>query len=233
MLPPDDDPALQALDALYADRSGGDWWDRFYADRHKPVPFFGSAPDECLVEWVGADLVAPGAALDLGCGNGRNAVYLAQQGFGVDAVDQSATACAWARERCQAAGVNVRLHHVSLWQHPVAPASLDLVVDSGCFHHLPPHRRGPYVQRVAAALKPGGWFSMVCFRPEGGSGLTDEQVLAQHSLGGGLGYTEAQLRSHWGTALQVHTLRPMRPQPAGGALFGQPFLWALLARKQG
>jgi hypothetical protein len=71
------------------------------------------------------------------------------------------------------------------------------VYDSGCVHHMAPHRRGGYVRMVASARCPGGWFGMVCFRPDGGSGLSDEVVDERRSLGGGLGYTEAKLCGIW------------------------------------
>jgi len=221
---------LAELDLLLADRQS-DWWDRFYADRAKPVPFFGTAPDECLSEWVRDGVIPRGTALDLGCGNGRNAILLARSGFAVEGVDYSQAALGWAGERVKEAGLGVRLHHASVFELSIEPAAYDLVYDSGCFHHLPPHRRESYVRLVTAALKPGGWFGMTCFRPEGGSGLTDEQVYERRTLGGGLGYTEQGLREIWGEPLRIHTLRQMKPQPAGSALFGQSFLWALLAQR--
>jgi len=48
-------------------------------------------------------------------------------------------------------------------------------------------------RHVRAALKPGGSYGLVCFRPEGGSGFTDQQVYERASLGGGLGYSEDHL----------------------------------------
>jgi SAM-dependent methyltransferase len=83
------------------------WWDEFFADREKPCPFFVEWPDENLVTWVRDGLLAPGRVLELGCGNGRNAVYLAGLGCRVDAVDFSARALEWARERAEAASVAV------------------------------------------------------------------------------------------------------------------------------
>jgi SAM-dependent methyltransferase len=226
----DDTDVFAMLDALLANR-GHDWWDGFYADRAKPCPFFTAAPCESLAEWVDTGLIRPGRALDLGCGHGRNAVFLAQRGFEVEGIDYSQKAIDWAAERARAAGVAVAWRCQSVFDIAVEPGSCDLVYDSGCFHHLSPHRRRGYVELVSTALKPNGVFALTCFRPEGGSGLTDFEVYERRSLGGGLGYTEAQLRAIWSKALEVEVIRPMRRQPAGSSLFGENFLWALLARK--
>jgi hypothetical protein len=93
------------------------------------------------------------------------------------------------------------------------------------------HRRRSHVELVSAALKPGGWLVLTCFRPEGGSGYSDQEVYERRSLGGGLGYTEPQLRSIWSHGLEVRSVRPMRPQGDDSGLFGAEFLWAVLARK--
>ena len=166
------DDVLRALDDLLEAR-GGEWWDGFFADRSKPVPFFADRQDESLVEWFGAGLLAPGRVLELGCGPGRNAIYLAGQGCRVEAVDFSAGAIEWARQRAEAAGAAVEFRCCSIFDATFGEAAYDLVYDSGCFHHLAPHRRRDYVELVDRALKPGGRFGLVCFRPEGGSGLTD------------------------------------------------------------
>lgn len=221
---------LAELDAQLAPRDIP--WDRFYADRAKPCPFFVASPDESLAEWVGSGPIAPGRALDIGCGHGRNAVYLATHGFQVEAIDVSATALQWARERAAEAKVDVAWRQQSVFNARLAPGTYDLVHDSGCFHHIAPHRREQYVDLVVDALRPGGWFSLVCFRPEGGSGLTDAQVYERSTLGGGLGYTDAQLRATWSRGLDVQQVRAMRKQPAGSGLFGEDFLWVLLARKR-
>jgi cyclopropane fatty-acyl-phospholipid synthase-like methyltransferase len=219
-------------DPRHSDRQG-DWWDGFYADKSKAVPFFGPAPDECLVEWVSQEgaHVKRGAALDLGCGSGRNAIFLANSGFAVEGVDYSQEALKWAAQRAAEAGVAVSLHHSSVFDLSIPAASYELVYDSGCFHHLAPQQRERYVQLVWAALKPGGCFGLVCFRPEGGSGLSDEQVLESKTLGGGLGYSEAALRAIWGPSFRIRSLRQMRSQACDSGLFGQSFLWVMLAQK--
>jgi hypothetical protein len=68
---------LQVLDALLAEHGGGTWWDGFYADRAKPIPFFVEHPDESLVELL--TRTGAGRALDLGCGHGRNSIFLSSQ----------------------------------------------------------------------------------------------------------------------------------------------------------
>jgi SAM-dependent methyltransferase len=219
----------RALDARLAARERT-WWDGFYADRARPCPFFVDHPDENLVEWISQGCVAAGRALDIGCGHGRNAVYLARHGFIVDAIDYSAAAIAWARERAAAAGVQVGFTQASVFDVPLAHASYDLVYDSGCFHHIAPHRRAQYVDLVARALRPGGFFGLTCFRPEGGSGYTDAQVYERDSLGGGLGYTRERLRELWSTEFDLQLLRQMKPESAGQ--FGADFLWVMLARKR-
>lgn len=217
---------LGMLDAFLADRGGG-WWDGFFADRARPCPFFVDGPDESLVGDFESGALRPGRVLELGCGHGRNALRLARLGCEVDAVDFSREAIAWARERAGKAGLQVNFIQDSIFRIAVQPASYDSVYDCGCFHHLPPHRRKTYVDLVSAALKPDGVFSLVCFRPEGGSGLTDRQVYEQRRLGGGLGYTEEGLRQIFSRAFAILDIRRMRETPPGAGLFGKDFLWAV------
>ncbi|HEY0934455.1 MAG TPA: class I SAM-dependent methyltransferase [Trebonia sp.] len=221
-----DDTALEGTD--------GTWWDGFFADRSKGIPFFARQPDENLAEWFASGLLVPGRVLELGCGNGRNAVHLARLGCTVDAVDFSDQAVSWARERASQAGVQVAFQCCSVFDAQFAAGSYDLVYDSGCFHHLPPRRRQDYVGLVARALRPGGRYGLVCFRPEGGSGYTDEQVYQRGSLGGGLGYSEQALRSLWDTPpFSVPVLRQMKQAGRDEPWFGLDFLWTLLATRQG
>ncbi|RQO60006.1 class I SAM-dependent methyltransferase [Paucibacter sp. KBW04] len=224
---------LRALDtSLQAQDSPR--WDAFYQDRAKPIPFFGEQPDESLAAWLddGHFPVNRGRALDLGCGNARNAIHLARSGFQVEALDYSAQAIAWARERVAASGTEVTLRQGDFFELALPEGAYDLVYDSGCFHHIAPHRRAGYVARVLRALKPGGHFGLCSFRPEGGSGFSDAEVYARHSLGGGLGYSEAQLRALWSPALQLRELRQMRKPAADSGRFGETFLWVMLGQKQ-
>jgi SAM-dependent methyltransferase len=217
---------LRVLDGLFEDTSG-DRWDRFYADRSRPVPFFAGKPDENLVSYLDRGLIRPGRALDVGCGPGRNALHLASAGFTVDAVDLSSAAVAWAAERARDAGLDVAFHCRDVFS---SEGTYDLVYDSGCFHHLPPHRRISYLALLDRCLAPGGHFALACFTTDEGSSRPDVDFYRSPALDGGVGYTPDALRWIF-SDLEELELRPMRAQPADSPHFGVPFLWTALFRR--
>lgn len=217
---------LRLLDGFFT--RGPDWWDGFYADRDKPVPFFVAKPDESLVDWLDRGLVKPGRALDLGCGPGRNAIHLARHGFTVDAVDLSATAIAWARERAEGTGVRFLCGDAFTLD---LDGPYDLVYDSGCFHHLAPHRRVSYLALLDRCLAQGGQLALSCFASgEMGSETPDAELYAGGDLEGGLAYTDGELRWIFGDLTEVE-LRRMHDEPDDSPNFGEPFLWTGLFRK--
>ena len=232
------DDLLEMLDGLFdsgadrwtADGGGSAWWDRFYADRDSGVPFFVAKPDENLVSYVQRGLVEPGRALDLGCGPGRNSLYLAAAGFEVDAVDLSDAAIDWARQRADEAGARIRFHRGNAFTMAGLTGPYDLVYDSGCFHHLPPHRRISHLALLHRVLAPGGHFGLVAFTPDTTSDRSDLDFYRTPTLDGGLGYSAEALRAIFADFTEVE-LRRMRELPEDGPSFGLPFLWTALFAK--
>ncbi|WP_121704632.1 class I SAM-dependent methyltransferase [Streptomyces sp. E5N298] len=236
---------LELLDGLFASESeagrlatgdGKDFWDRFYADRSRQVPFFVSKPDENLAAYLDQGLITPGRALDLGCGAGRNALFLASRGFEVDAVDLSPMAVAWGEDRAREVGVDVRFlcGEAFALSATELKGPYDLVVDSGCFHHLPPHRRVSYLRLLDRVLAPGGHLVLTSFAAgEGGMGseLADADLYRERELQGGLAYTPESLRWIFSDLVEVE-LRRMREEPPESALFGVTFLWTALFRRE-
>jgi SAM-dependent methyltransferase len=137
------------------------YWDRRY--RERPAIWSGR-PNHLLVEEV-ADL-GPGRALDVGCGEGADAVWLASQGWRVTGVDLSGVALERAQAHAVAAGlpadaVEWRRADVLAWQPP--PAAFDLV--SVQFMQLPPEERLPLWRSLAAAVAAGGSLLIVGHHP--------------------------------------------------------------------
>ncbi|MDQ0796297.1 bifunctional 2-polyprenyl-6-hydroxyphenol methylase/3-demethylubiquinol 3-O-methyltransferase UbiG [Streptomyces sp. B1I3] len=231
------DDVMKLMDRLFAPEAdrwtsrAGAWWDGFYEDRSKPVPFFVAKPDESLASCLDRGAVTPGRALDLGCGPGRNALYLASRGFEVDAVDLSPGAVAWAEERAAEAGADIRFHCGDAFAEDAPAGPYDLIHDSGCFHHLPPHRRVSYLELVDRALVPGGHLTLTCFAAGAmGSELPDADLYGGAGLQGGLAYTPESLRWIF-SGMEVVELRRMRKEPADSLRFGEDFLWTALFRK--
>ena len=124
-----------------------DWDARYAAD----PALWGEQPNQFVRARV-AD-AEPGRAVDLGCGNGRNAVWLARRGWHVEAVDVSAVAIEQAGQRSERAGVHVawEVGDALTWS-PAEPLDLVLVV---YLHMEMPDLIG-LLARAATWLAPGG-----------------------------------------------------------------------------
>lgn len=105
-----------------------------------------------------ADL-SPGRALDLACGEGRNAIWLAQRGWRVTAVDFAEAALAKAARIAGDRGVEVDFVHADLlvWTPPAESFELVVVL----YLQLPAAERRLVLARSAAAVAPGGTFLLV------------------------------------------------------------------------
>ncbi|WP_026696057.1 class I SAM-dependent methyltransferase [Peribacillus kribbensis] len=222
---------LLMLDQLILEEKKFNWED-FYSDRNRNVPFFLNHPDENLVSYCNDFKLSPGHALDLGCGPGRNAVFLAEAGWQVTAADTSVKALEWGRERAQERGLAVNFVNQNIFHVEVDPHSFDLVYDSGCFHHIPPHRRLDYLQLVNRAVKPGGYFALTCFVTGGelgGSPQSDWDVYRNRSLQGGLGFSSERILEifHDFKCIEIRKMKDCQ----GTGQFGSSSLWAALFKK--
>jgi len=221
---------LELLDGMFPLEAGSAWWDAFYADRDRPIPFFVAKPDENLVSYLDRGLISAGRALDIGCGPGRNALHLAAAGFTVDAVDLSPAAIAWAADR--ACSADVRFYCGNAFTLDLT-GPYDLVYDSGCFHHLAPHRRISYLALLDRVLAPGGHFALTCFtpgEPDTGSELPDAAFYRDARLHGGLAFSAESLRWIFSGLTEIEQ-RQMRDEPAESPYFGEPFLRTALFQR--
>lgn len=128
------------------------FWDEMYRNRQAA---WDSEPNPFLPEDIAG--LEPGTALDLGCGEGSDAVWLARRGWRVTAVDISNVAL----DRGRAADTENLVDWVQadlmVWQPP--EDAFDLV--STHFLHFPPAERAAFFDRLARAVRPGGTLLVV------------------------------------------------------------------------
>jgi len=94
--------------------------------------------------------------LDVGCGGGLDAIFLAQIGFSVAGIDVSRKALEIARDRSKKAGVRVDWLRGSTLDLPIESEALDWVTDRGLFHLIEDSERPKYSSEVFRVLKPNG-----------------------------------------------------------------------------
>ncbi len=133
-------------------------WDERY--KTSDLPWDTGRPDmhlQALMPHLALD-----SALDIGCGTGTNAVWLAQLGHRVVGVDLSPVAIERSQERAEAAGVPVVFQSLDVLEDPIPGAPFDLVFDRGCFHVFEGEQRTAFAQKVASLLAPDGvWISLL------------------------------------------------------------------------
>ncbi|MBI4200497.1 MAG: class I SAM-dependent methyltransferase [Chloroflexi bacterium] len=120
-------------------------WVRRWAEGDYPAR---EEPSSLLVAW--AKRLPRGRALEIACGNGRNALYLAGLGFTVDAVDIAAPALKLARQAARKRRLAVKFIEADLDEHPLPAEAYDLITTSFFINRN-------LVPRLKDALKPGGF----------------------------------------------------------------------------
>jgi cyclopropane fatty-acyl-phospholipid synthase-like methyltransferase len=124
-----------------------------------------------------------GRALDLGCGTGTNAIYLAQHGFTVTAIDFSRRAISLAKRKTRSAQLTDRVRYergdVTLMRRWALGGSIDFAFDIGCFHNLKADARQRYVLALTGVLKPGAIYMLYAFEPQGDrAGVALDEIAA-------------------------------------------------------
>lgn len=135
-------------------------WDERYAE---PGFTYGTAPNDFLAQNVGR-LPAGGDVLSLAEGEGRNAVFLAQRGFRVTAVDGSAVGLEKARQLAARSGVAIETIVADLAVFELGENRWDGIVSIWC--HVPSALRVRLHPAMVAALRPGGVLLLESYTPK-------------------------------------------------------------------
>jgi tellurite methyltransferase len=136
-------------------------WDQRYRTALRPAEDLDAPPTPLLVDTV--RYVTPGKALDLACGAGRNALWLAEHGWSVTAVDGAPAAVDILRSRADQRGYHIDTYVADLekGEYQVEPSQWDLVVIAYYLQRdlFEPAKRG---------VKPGGLLLSIVHIPEPG-----------------------------------------------------------------
>ena len=193
-------------------------WDERY--EKGDTPWDTGQPSSELQRVIAEAAIAPCRAIDLGCGTGTNAVWLAQQGFDVTAVDVSPRAVEMARRRAEAAGVRAHFLVADLTRPPPELAGpFDFLFDRGCYHVVRREDVTAYAEALRRLTRPGALGLVL-------AGNAREP----HDPGPPV-VTEEQIRSELGTLFEIVRLREFRFDQVEGC--GAQFLgWSCLLRRR-
>jgi SAM-dependent methyltransferase len=183
--------AEASIDASRADRAyeGTPPW-----DIPGPQPAFVGLAEE---GWI------TGKTLDVGCGTGENALFLAQRGLEVMGVDASVRAIEKARVKAEQRAVSVRFLVADALDLAALHESFDTVIDSGLLHSFSDKDRSRLVSGVHTVLRPGGCYLLLCFSEH--ATLPGPRRLAQDDI-----------RASFGEGWAIESIVPSRFELTGG-----------------
>ena len=182
-------------------------WDRRYEGREL---VWTAEPNRFLV--AEAEALAPGRAIDLACGEGRNAIWLAERGWQAVGADFSEVGLQKARELAHERGVNVEWVAADLLDYRPDPRAFDLVLVF--YLQVPAAQRRPILQAAAEAVAPGGTFLLVATRQH------QPRARARRPAGPGRALHRAQCRHRHRRTRPAHRARRARGAPGTHARRG-------------
>jgi SAM-dependent methyltransferase len=191
------------------DRAEVERWNKILTS---PKPMFNTAPNAFLVEMTKG--VKPGRSLDVGMGQGRNTIFLAQQGWDSVGFDPAERAVAAAQEQAGKLGVKITTHVARAEEFDWGTSQWDLIVLSYVGGR-------DYAERVRRALRPGGMLILEGFhrdatkaKPIGGAVVFDTNELLKIFAGlRVVRYEDTNARADFGLGdTRVVRLAAIRPE---------------------
>ena len=196
------------------------FWDSRYAEE---TYLFGTEPNAFLAR-EGWRLQPGWHALAVADGEGRNGVWLAEQGLGVTSIDVSPRGTQKARALAEARGVELDIRTIDVTAFDMGEAAFDAVV-AIFIQFAPPGTREELFARMIRALKPGGLLFLQGYRPEqvdyGTGGPPDRAHM----------YTMELLHEQFGHLEWLHSASYDAPVREGRGHDGMSALIELVARK--
>ncbi|UCG69629.1 MAG: class I SAM-dependent methyltransferase [Thermoplasmata archaeon] len=144
-------------------RKDRNWDDIYMKLTLEEIPWHSEEPDKELIELIEGNKVVPRVVLDVGCGAGTDAIYLAKKGCDVTAIDISEEAIGIACKRAEKAGAKVEFIANDFIKVELEDESFDFINDRGCFHHMEPYNRKDFAAKINRVLQMGGNYYLRCW----------------------------------------------------------------------
>jgi methyl halide transferase len=192
-------------------------WDADYRGKRPPAWDIGRPADELQKLVNEGALRSCHRVVDLGCGSGTDAIYLAGKGLDVTAIDIAPTALSQAQQKARKMGISVRW----LLADVLVPPHLepfDFIYDRGCYHVVRDQNLAAYIEMIRRFSHPGSRFLLLAARQNGQPAGNDRS-----------GVTEEELRYDFLPLFEFERLREIRlesNQPGVG-----PPGWSALLRR--
>lgn len=135
--------------------------EKIYQGPTEKIPWDLGRPYKELIEFVKKN--EPCSALDVGCGTGTDAIFLAQNGFEVTGIDIAKAAIKRAKNKARQAGVEVNFIVGDIFDMPFESESFDFINDNGCFHLLDKRRWRRFINEVHRVMGSSGKYLLKCF----------------------------------------------------------------------
>ena len=190
-------------------------WEAKY--REGNTPWDSQLPSKELQLVLAEYDVHPSSAVELGCGTGTNALYLAKQGWQLTAIDCSSLALEQARVKANAANVEVEWIEADVQNFDLDGRKFDLVFDRGCYHCCRRVDLDGYLATLRNLTAPDSRMLCLCGNPNDGT------------EGGPPRVEEADIRKEFASLFDIQHLRPFHFEDAGGVQ--GPFGWSVWMRR--
>jgi 2-polyprenyl-3-methyl-5-hydroxy-6-metoxy-1,4-benzoquinol methylase len=134
-----------------------------------------------------------GRVLDVGCGTGENALYLAHLDYEVWGIDSAPLAIKKAKEKAKKRGISVNFLVFDALKLQSLQNKFDTIIDCGLFHVISDEERPIFATSLSSALLPGGKYLMLCFSEHepgsyGPRRVTQAEIRATFSKGWKINY---------------------------------------------
>jgi len=177
----------------------------FFNSAYEGVPPWDIGRPQKVIVRLAQDGEISGRVLDVGCGTGENALYLASLGFEVWGIDAAQDAIKKAQDKAKKRGIKVKFLVSDALKPQLFRNKFDTIIDCGLFHVFSDEERPIFAASLYSALRPGGKYFMLCFSEHepgsyGPRRVTQAEIRETFSKGWRINYIrEAEFETMFGT----------------------------------